>query len=656
MWSWCENDLQQNTMDWVVAIVHQGPYTKGSHNSDTENEHVEFRENFLPLLERYGADITLSGHSHSYERTKLLKGHFGTSGTYSAASHDIDGGFGRMPGSGTLTNDCAYEKVTEGPTAGHGAVYSTCGSSSKISGGSLDHPANKVSLNSGGSVYIEVTDNKLSWWYIEQNGDTTDSFQILKDTDFDSTHVLTDSTVTLTASWPEGPYLWSTGATTRSITTNPGKDSIFYVQNIAGSAPCMIDTFRIDFPSLTRYVTEIDTAGKTTLDADGSIVISATDHTEADADGWHHYFHPSDPNAVFFAIRNSTTAGNTLPIDNVIDRVELRSANLYDRIKTGTDSFLAVMPYDWNIVPISQPNGGMDIKFYYDPAFLANFTSKTDSIMGTNTDLVSTRSWFKASQGGGTSFLNIDITVDSVANFTELTSLLVATPNYTTGIGSTDGSAWTDRGNGKNYVQFNGLTSFSGGGLSQSLYSPSPVPVTWLAFNASWVGTNAQLIWQTAQEHNSEYFAIERSINGGNFEEIGKLAGAGNSKSVTTYQFEDLTASNFGAKTLSYRLRQVDADGSQSYSEIRQLSIEGLQIVDIYPNPATDEITIAMEEAFLSEENFVEIYNLSGDQVLKQRLTDSLKQNIALPEVFAGQYVVVIRTANKLFTYRLIKE
>jgi hypothetical protein len=658
MWSWCESDLQQNTMDWIVVIIHQGPYTKGSHNSDvtsgSDMRHVEFRRQFLPLLERYGVDITLGGHSHSYERSKFVNGHYGYSPTYSSGTHDIDGGFGRMPGSGSLTNDCAYEKASTGPDAGIGAIHCTAGSSSKSGNYDIDHPVMKVNWNTAGSVYIEVNDNKMSWWYLEENGDTTDYFQILKDTDYDSTYVLTDSTVTLTASWPEGPYLWSNGATTRSITTTLGKDSTFSVQNIAGSAPCMTDTFNVDFPSLVRYpFSELDTTGLTSTDADGSSIIIADEHTTADANGWYYYYNAADSNALIFAARNS---GNTLPIDNVINRVEIRKANLYDRIATGTDSFRAVLPIDWNIVPISQPNGGMDIKFYFDPADMAAFTAVTDSISGTNADLVSSIDWFKASQGSGTSFLNANISVDSVDNFTDLTSLLVAAPNYTTGVGSTDGTAWMDQGNGKNYIQFNGLTSFSGGTMSQALFDPTPVPVEWLAFNASWIGTNAQLIWQTASEQNSDYFAIERLTEDGSFIEIGRLAAAGSSNSVLTYQFEDISASQLRANKLSYRIKQVDFDGGVSYSEIRLLTKESMDMVSIYPNPAQEKIQIELSDELRGQNYNIEIFNLNGDLVLKERLNDNSTQSIELTDVVSGHYVVVIRTADKLFTYRLIKE
>lgn len=657
MWTWCKNDLQQNTMDWIIVIVHQGPYTHGSHNSDSEAEHVNFRENFLPLLERYGVDLTMSGHSHSYERSGFIKGHYGTSATYSTASHQIQSGFGRMPGSGSLTNDCAYEKTSEGSSAGDGAIYCTAGSSSKKGTYANDHNANIVNLNEYGSVYVEVNDNKLSYYFLEDDGDTTDYLQILKDTDFDSTHVLTDSTVTLTASWPEGPYLWSNGATTRSITTTLGDDSTFYVQNIAGSTPCMIDSFRVDFPTLVRYpFSEIDTTGLTYSDADGNTVIRASDRTAADANGWYYYCNNQDPNSLIFAVRNSLTSGNSLPIDNVIDFVEVRKANIYDRLKMGTDSFRGIMPFDWNIGTLTQPNGNMDIKFYFDPNDLADFTAVMDSIEATNGALVSTREWFKANQGSNISFLNSDITIDSVANSTDLTTLLVAAPDYTTGIGSTDGVSWVGPGNGRNYIQFNGLSSFSGGTLGQTLFDPSPVPVNWLAIRASWLGGNAELIWQTAQENDNEYYAVERKNSANEFIEIGRVAGNGNSGSINTYQFTDKEASRQPNEKITYRIKQVDFDGKYSYSDVVSLTKESINVVSIYPNPTKNNVTIDIDESILVDELYAQVYDLDGKLLVKQHITTSGSHTIDLSELASGQYIVVLNSNEKLYTYRLIKE
>ena len=75
MMTWLEADLQNNDKLWVIAFWHHPPYSKGSHDSDTEGKLIDMREIVLPLVEQYGADLVLSGHSHSYERSYLIDGH-----------------------------------------------------------------------------------------------------------------------------------------------------------------------------------------------------------------------------------------------------------------------------------------------------------------------------------------------------------------------------------------------------------------------------------------------------------------------------------------------------------------------------------------------------------------------------------------------------
>ena len=56
----------------MIAYWHQPPYTKGTHDSDTEIMCIEMRQNIMPILEQYGVDLVLNGHSHGYERSYLI--------------------------------------------------------------------------------------------------------------------------------------------------------------------------------------------------------------------------------------------------------------------------------------------------------------------------------------------------------------------------------------------------------------------------------------------------------------------------------------------------------------------------------------------------------------------------------------------------------
>jgi PKD repeat protein len=177
MLTWLEADLASNTQPWVIAFWHHPPYSKGSHNSDTEPQLIDMRQNALPLLEVWGVDLVMTGHSHSYERSFLIDGHYGGSGTYSPVNHAVDGGDGRESGDGV------YEKPDGVAAQNAGAVYAVAGSSGKISGGALNHPAMFISLNSLGSLVLDVAGNRLDAVFLNQAGAVLDSFTILKTPD-----------------------------------------------------------------------------------------------------------------------------------------------------------------------------------------------------------------------------------------------------------------------------------------------------------------------------------------------------------------------------------------------------------------------------------------------------------------------------------------
>ena len=229
MMTWLQSDVNSTTQKWIVAFWHHPPYTKGSHNSDTEIELVEMRQNALPILEAAGVDLVLTGHSHSYERSFLIDGHYGTSGTFTAAMKK-DGGSGREDGTG------AYQKPTAGLAPHQGAVYSVAGSSGKISGGLLNHPAMFVSLNVLGSMILDVNGMRLDAKFIDNNGLVRDYFTILKGSGAPTitTTTLPDGTVnaayssTVNATGGTSPYSWSlaSGQLPAGLGLDPGSGQI----------------------------------------------------------------------------------------------------------------------------------------------------------------------------------------------------------------------------------------------------------------------------------------------------------------------------------------------------------------------------------------------------------------------------------------------
>ncbi|WCO02847.1 metallophosphoesterase [Psychroserpens ponticola] len=175
MYNWALSDVQNTMQEWIVAVWHHPAYSKGSHDSDTENRLVDMRENFLPMLESNGVDLVLSGHSHSYERSYFLNGHYGDSDSFNSASMTVGAnGFGDGKTDGTGS----YTKQIGNPD---GAVYITAGSSGKTSAGDLDHEAMYYSVSQLGSCVLEVDGDTMHVKFIRETGAVDDYFTIQKE-------------------------------------------------------------------------------------------------------------------------------------------------------------------------------------------------------------------------------------------------------------------------------------------------------------------------------------------------------------------------------------------------------------------------------------------------------------------------------------------
>ena len=177
MLGWLAGDLAANTSPWTIVYFHHPPYTKGSHDSDdiadSGGRMRDMRENALPILEAAGVDLVLTGHSHSYERSFLIDGHYGVSSTFVPAMKK-NGGDGRANGGG------AYGKPTFGSGPNEGVVYTVDGSGAQVSGGTLDHPAMVSSLNVLGSMIIDVDGARLDARFLSDSAVVRDSFTIVK--------------------------------------------------------------------------------------------------------------------------------------------------------------------------------------------------------------------------------------------------------------------------------------------------------------------------------------------------------------------------------------------------------------------------------------------------------------------------------------------
>ncbi|RSK49499.1 PA14 domain-containing protein [Hymenobacter rigui] len=208
--------------------------------------------------------------------------------------------------------------------------------------------------------------------------------------------------------------------------------------------------------------------------------------------------------------------------------------------------------------------------------------------------------------------------------------------------------ASTDAGVARQLLPATGLCSSS---------SNAPLPVTLTRFGATTQNTVVAVSWETAQELNSAYYVVERSANGKVFEAAGKVAAAGTTQQHQRYSYLDHTP----LSGLSYyRLRQVDADGTEYFSSVVavQVAKQGAAArVVLSPNPSKG-VLIASVEQEAPEAAILEILDMRGQVVYRQQLLAVASQQLPLnlTAVPVGVYIVRIRTPHGLLTQRLLLE
>lgn len=238
---WIKTDLAANTKKWTIAYWHHPPYTMGSHNSDTENDLVAFREKFIQILERNGVDLILCGHSHNYERSYLLKGYYVDENSFNKTTHTSDSSSGKYDGS---VNSCPY--TYNSGKYNHGTVYVVAGSAGASGGVQAGYPHNALpfAYNDGGMLMLEIEDNRLDAKFIRQDGIIADKFTILKDVNKkDTFYISQGNSINLQASWLGG-YTWSNAATNRSIVVSPTNNTTFVVKDSTNNT-CLKDEITV---------------------------------------------------------------------------------------------------------------------------------------------------------------------------------------------------------------------------------------------------------------------------------------------------------------------------------------------------------------------------------------------------------------------------
>jgi hypothetical protein len=149
--------------------------------------------------------------------------------------------------------------------------------------------------------------------------------------------------------------------------------------------------------------------------------------------------------------------------------------------------------------------------------------------------------------------------------------------------------------------------------ITSEIFIPDPLPIDLLSFTGECLPIQIRLNWETTSETNNDYFSIERSTDGINWSEIGKINGAGNSSASRKYFLDDENQYN---EISYYRLKQHDFSGvARTFSPISVKNcIDGNDALSIYPNPAEKAINI--------------LFNGEVEQVINTTIVDLFGRNV----------------------------
>ncbi|MFK8102594.1 MAG: FG-GAP-like repeat-containing protein [Saprospiraceae bacterium] len=361
----------------------------------------------------------------------------------------------------------------------------------------------------------------------------------------------------------------------------------------------------------TSYVYDAGTEKLiTTTDNFGTIRIQKNNYCEIG--GWRYYYNPANPSQALFAL-----SGDAADLDK-LDYIELNSAEDFDDREAGDtgSAYSRIMSRDWFIKIDGALTGELDARFFFPGSDFGTNGYQAADMEADTYDLSDTPDvkWFETAGWIGYDPTTINANAMDLTNLSGFTELFPAVEaNTTTGLSETDGSAATI-GNGRNYVELSGLKGSTGGTAAWGA-GESALPIELSSFMGGTEGCNTRLVWTSELEKNFNYYNLERSIDGINFETLKKIKGVGGDRRQS-YQYTDYEASTDNY----YRLKMVDLDGSYEYSEIIFVATDCEEIYDIavYPNPVSISDPVINVKFFSSvEETGFMITDINGE-VLRQ--------------------------------------
>ncbi|TAD92596.1 MAG: T9SS C-terminal target domain-containing protein [Bacteroidetes bacterium] len=170
------------------------------------------------------------------------------------------------------------------------------------------------------------------------------------------------------------------------------------------------------------------------------------------------------------------------------------------------------------------------------------------------------------------------------------------------------------------------------------------LPVKFLSFYALKTGDDAKLNWTVENDEDNASFDIERSTDGRSYTRFATVKAFENGKSVNTYNGNDSRLSGLNAKTIYYRIKQLDKSGTAIYSPIRTLNVGSTGSASLFPNPARS-ITKLVVDAPSNGKGSIVLRDATGKQAMmvNTNFVKGINQlDLNVSALASGEYNVTI--------------
>jgi len=179
------------------------------------------------------------------------------------------------------------------------------------------------------------------------------------------------------------------------------------------------------------------------------------------------------------------------------------------------------------------------------------------------------------------------------------------------------------------------------------------LPIKLKNFTGTCIDNKTQLNWETVTELNNDYFTIEKSKDGVNFNIIETIEGAGTNSTLLTYQFID---NNRNHETTYYRLKQTDFDGEFTYSKLIIANCESIYS-SIFPNPATNHLTFVYNDNLINTGTLeLKIVDCLGKLILTKeyKIDHQMKKEIDISNLNNGLYYLFLSSKKNQQVHKFV--